>query len=558
MMNKLLIKYQTLAVFIIYVIIFCILTWPLVINISDYIYAVSGDPQATLYGFYQSITNPVKYLSPEPALFNLLGSWSSKLFGEVATYNILLLLGFTTTALAGYILGKFIIKNNYAAFWLGLVLGVSPFLTIQSINHLNFVFLGPLLIFIYLLIRMSKDFEIKSFIFLSITFVITSLLNYQYGFFAIIIGFFYFIYLLIFHLKQINGNFFFGIMIFILISLGSLLPFNTSLLDDMRERQIGNETNNFSVRNKEELKTYSAQWLYYFLPNPQNLLFGNSSEEKYQNLVDKLGTNFAEQTIYLGWINISLAALLIVWLRKYLSDLNKKITILFLILLFGSFYFSFAPNINIFGLKITTPANYIFDLIPFFRVYARLGVVVFISLVTLSAIAFSYLMEKYPQRKWLIVFIIYAFSLVEIYSFSSQYLLPASQKFMPKVYKQIIDYNNVKLAEYPLLTADDPNSYEYLFWQRIHKKDIIFGGNKNSPEESFRQKVINPAQIETINQLKNMNVGYLIIHTKKYLMENPEKHPFEYNDGKIPKIDTDKLNLELIGNYDGDLLYRIK
>ena len=55
-----------------------------------------------------------------------------------------------------------------------------------------------------------------------------------------------------------------------------------------------------------------------------------------------------------------------------------------------------------------------------------------------------------------------------------------------------------------------------------------------------------------------MNVGYLIIHTKKYLMENPEKHPFEYNDGKIPKIDTDKLNLELIGNYDGDLLYRIK
>jgi hypothetical protein len=82
------------------------------------------------------------------SLLGLVGAPITFLFGPIATYNILLDLGFASSALAFYFMVRRFVRWRPAAFVGGLLYGFSPFATAEGLAHLFLVFaaIPPLVI----------------------------------------------------------------------------------------------------------------------------------------------------------------------------------------------------------------------------------------------------------------------------------------------------------------------------------------------------------------------------------------------------------------------------
>lgn len=562
-------KYKDiLIVTLIYTIIALIFTWPIILHLKSYIYAQSGDPFGALYSFWWSISHQMNFNFPSASLATLLPQLGSRAMGEIATYNIFTILGFVLTGLAGYILVNKITKNNLAGFFSGLILVIAPFRIAQTMQHFTFADLSLLLFFIYFLFLSWKKADFKN-IFLSAVFlVLVTLYNYQYGFFAGVVLSVFFIWLFLrwaivnkLSVTQFNYKIIYYILVSLIFSVAVIGFFNYSVFKDAFLFNNNEKATVAPTRNWSELSVYSAHSFYYYLPSPENPIFGKYTKPAYDNLINRKGTNLTEQTLYLGWVALGLTiyGLLFRVLRKikkepYPSELDPYISFFTLLGLAG-LYFSFAPIIDIFGYEFKTPAYYIFPHFPFFRVYARFGLLMMISVSMLAGIGLTELLGKIKLKRWMwLVFVaLCIFSTAEFINIPPVRTIDVSERAMPGAYQYLKNQPQGLVAEYPFLPSEEPKSYDYLLWQRYHKFPLLYGTPVNSISDGVRKTILNPEDEETINKLKEINVKYVIVHERLFTLENAKKYPEEYNNGIIPQIKSSKA--KLIWHDNEDLLF---
>jgi hypothetical protein len=220
-------------------------------------------------------------------------------------------------------------------------------------------------------------------------------------------------------------------------------------------------------------------------------------------------------------------------------------------------YFSFTLAFSIFGINFKTPANYIFPYLPYFRVYARFGLIVALSVSILAGMGLSFILDKIKNKRisvLLYVFLVFLL-LIEFINFPPTHSVNGSKNAMPEIYENLAKLDKGIVAEYPLLPTQEPLSYDYLLWQRYHQMPLVYGAVKGTEEDDFRKSILNPEDSKTIDRLKSIGVKYLIIHLDSYTKENIKKYPLEYNLGVPPEISSSKL--ELISQSKNDLLYKI-
>lgn len=581
--NNYLIKILILASCII---IFFTLTYLLINNLSTSIFGGDGDSFSTLYYIWWIKDHAINYGFPTSVLFILPAKIGSILFGEIITYNIFVLSGFILTGLAGFLLIKKITKNIVSSVFGSLVLANLPFRTTQSLQHLNFADLSGLLFFIYFLILTKENPNFKNIFFSGLFFILTTLWNYQYGFFALIIFIIFIIFALINKLlinKDYNLNSKRIIFIlFIMISCSAIITiFNLQAIKDYKSiwgKDIEKVTT-LPIRSQYELKVYSAKWFYYLLPSPDNPVFGKLTVTKYDQTIQGLGTNQTEQVNYLGWIPLLLALLGIMQVTKLIiynfSDFqmsrdsvplakesecwkNLRTHVWFFVLLgLSSLALSFSDTWVFFGYNIKSPAQYLFNYIPFFRVYSRFGLLVGIATTVLASIGLTAILAKISKikPKYLVFIIISILTISELLVWPKDRLVRVDYQAMPEVYKFLAKEPQGLLVEYPLLSSDNPKSYEYLVWQRYHQFPLVYGSVINSKDDDFRETILNPEDSKTIDKLIEMKVKYLIVHENKYNIMNAKKYPQEYNYGKAPVINNNKI--KLINQSDDDKIYSI-
>jgi len=561
-------------IFGIYLLLGIIFTWPIITKLGTLIYGFKGDPFYNLWIFHNLRFNDLLVnvsfglhdqsyiLQPVQPLIILYGKILTYCFSDIITYNLIIIFSFPLAGLAIYLLTKLFTKNVLVSFFAGIIFAFSAYHLARAEQHISLVSIYWLAFFVYFLFKFWRDSNWKYAILCGLFFSLTLMDNYQYGFMALIVGLLFYAFLVVINYIKKEKKFwiytkFFLLAIVAALSIISIFDFKIvrTIFSNQGATALGPE------RNISELPVYSAQKFNYILPSPENPILGKFAEEKYDQSIKDTGGNLTEQTLYLGIIPILLLlyCFIVILTDDKIQTRKYRLPVIFLSLLFlVGLYFSFAPTVEIFGLTIKTPASWIFPHLSVFRVYARFGLLVILSVSVLAGIGLSFLLEKIKSKK--IVMLLYCsialLLLLELLNFPPFHYVDVSKKAMPEVYQALENNLTGVLAEYPLLPSEEPKSYDYLLWQRYHKFPLVYGAPINSEGDEFRKTILDPSNNSTIEKLKEIGVKYIIIHQDSYTSENAKKYPLEYNNGVAPKVDN--AQLELLGNFSEDTLYKIK
>ena len=565
-----------------------IITWPVITNTRSIIFGYAGDPFGSLwwlwwkkYALLNHLDSNFTGLLSAPwgtmvsnfavSVSDWLALGLGIIFGsEIVGYNLVILINIFLAGLAMYWLVNYLTENKLAGIFSGIAFILSSYLLAHSQQHLGLsgVFWFPLII-LYLL-KFSEEEKWKNICFSGIFIGGAIAQNFYYGYMALILMLVFAIYFLAIKIiKKENAlKFILQLILIGIIALVLSLPITYNSYYEFINKSNA-VTQNTTVRSEAELSVYSAKWINYFYPSPNNPIFGKFTKNAYNDSLKQSGSNIAEQNLYLGIIPILLMIYCLWQITKVKNPTQidrveanqksrNKIFILFLLLLaIVTLYFSFTLAFSIFGINFKTPANYIFPYLPYFRVYARFGLIVALSVSILAGMGLSSILDKIKNKRisvLLYVFLVFLL-LIEFINFPPTHSVNVSKNAMPEIYENLAKLGKGIVAEYPLLPTQEPLSYNYLLWQRYHQMPLVYGAVKGTKEDDFRKSILNPEDSKTIDRLKSIGVKYLIIHLDSYTKENIKKYPLEYNLGVPPEISSSKL--ELMSQSKNDLLYKI-
>lgn len=504
-------------------------------------FGLTGDPFynhwvfANLAGAKLSVSalvpniDPNHMLLPSQPLIDLQGKIFAYLLGPAGAYNLIIILGFVLTFVASYLLAGKIFQTMSARIFSALIITFLPFRLAHSQVHINMVSTQWLIFSIYFLIGLKEKKTLLGSLLLGLFLTLTFLDNYQYGLFAVFAVLVFAICELGIAISRKKYKDYFAFVFKLFISAVLLLVlmaiFDSKLIGAILG---GNSISSLgAVRNFGELKVYSSHLPYYVLPSPMLKFLSGSFMEIFATKARELGTNTIEQTLFLGWIPLTLAGISLFFRSK-----TQNYKIYFLIIAIVAFIFSIAPTISILGFAFNSPAYYLFNELPVIRVYARFGLLAGIAVAILA----GYTIERIGNKKISTV-IILALTFLSLLEFYPKNIFPTQNTTNPpQVYVELAKLEPGIVAEYPLLPAEEPKSYDYLLWQTYHHFPLIYGSSANSTGESLRRDLVNPSEVQTIKKLKAFNVKYLIIHKDKYLAGDSWKYPAEYNSGKVPDL----------------------
>lgn len=530
------------------------------------LYGLAGDPLYNLWVFNQlngaKLVVSAAYQNPDPKhillpaqpLIDFQGWLFSKFFGPEAAYNIIIALGFILTFVAAYLLTKKITSNRLSAILSAVIITLLPYRLIHSQLHLNLISTQWILFFIYFLLLVREKTTIYRVGGLGLFAALTVLDNYQYGAFGLFCALVFVVYDFLCRYK--NGEL--AVFYKTLKSLAAALAVTCILVLASDHKILLSIINGFNfanlgpTRDVFELKTYSTFWFYYLAPSPALAFLSGPFAPLFLDKIATLKTNVVEQTIFLGFIPTAMALFA---LSKLPRGANRFKIGYFAVLAAVAVLLSLVFDIKIGGVSLQSPSAIIFHKFPIIRVYSRLGFLVGMSVALLAGWTFAALTSKFSRLTKVAILSGLCFLLV-IEFMPKQPFPTINTSKVPAIYGELEKMPSGTVAEYPLLPAEEPTSYDYLLAQIHHQMPLLYGASPSSSGEGFRKQLVDPTNPQTIDLLKKANVSYLILHQDKYLLGDKDKYPREYNGGTIPEISSP--DLELVKCLEFKCLYTLK
>lgn len=568
-------------------------SYPLIFNLGSMFYGFSWDSLGAIWSFWWLKFSYVQglplyvhtYLSYPfgqifssmlfPYLINGVGFLLTFFTHEIIAYNILKLISFPILALTTYLLIYYLTRNKVVSAVIGLVYAFSPFHVIHNIAHFANVYWLPLTILFLLKLLWERGY--KNGILFGFFWGLTFVDNVYYAyFFGLLIPIFIVVYLSnqehrvsLFNISFLKFVFI-GFLVFFLVVFPMLYPMVKEVLFVQSKQVVGISG---LARNFSDLFIGSAKPLDYFLPSKHNPFLGWLVPDLGMGPLK--GHKYTEHTLYLGWSLILLAGYAVYCSARKIGELgtnkeNRHAVYLFLSVAIAAAILSAPPFIPIGDYqvnfqtreviaehKIYLPQYFLYKLFPMFRVYARMGAIVLLAVCVLSAFGLKEILNRINSKtgKFLFLSSFLTVVLVEYAEFPSFRLTKVKE---PEVYKWLASQSGqFPIVEYPLGASDDPyTTYEYYFYQRIHKKYLVNGAPKGTPADEFRKEIIDISRGVTVAKLSGIGVIYVLVHRDKYIKGNeyvpldwltkPPRDkifPVEYNDGKIPSLPMNKLKL---------------
>lgn len=498
------------------------------------------------------------YGSVQP-LYELLFFLPAKLLGELKAHNLILFSSFPLTAFTTYIFLFYVLRDHLAGCIGGVLFGFCSGAVSQGLaGHLSFSFNFLLPVFLLTLFYHRSHRTVISSLLIGATYSCLSLLCLYWGYFTVFVGA-TFVAFDCWTSKQkskvdVIKGYVPGVVLALIVLVVVLYP--AMHFQAVADREV--LQNIGFKRSTSHFVVYAAYPWEYILPSMNHPFFGKGVERIFQILHH--GSNYFEQGIYLGIIPI-LFSFLGVRLYKQRTLPTSQNEALFFFLSLGLFMFllSFPPYFPLGPVRIPLLSYPFIYLVPMFRAYARAGIFVSLALACATAIVISYMRTR-GRSAWLIL-------LVPLFLFDTWNVSPAFFEKLetPRVYTWLADQpGDFIVAEYPMMPGDEASFYQYVFWQRIHKKRMVNGAlSENKPAMELYQKVSDLSDPETLEVLRRIGVQYVIVHEAGY-SEGPIPKKLKryfppdvsarmYDGGVAPRLKT----LKPVQRFGSDVVYRL-
>jgi hypothetical protein len=510
------------------------LTWPLVLHMGTRIYGPPGDSTAEIYNLWSFTHSGFHILgtSHETATgapfgwdqgngVNVQRLWyifpaylAAKVIGEIAAYNLIVLTGLALSGAAMYWLVRSLVRGPATAFvaaWAGFVYIVFPWHVVKAAGHAGLTHIEgfPLLLLAVLAWFRSPTSARATAIALA-----TALLWITSGYYGVAAMVALAVLLpvaALSHRRRLGtgraaagvGVVFGGafLVALVILAFGRIGDINTGY---------------FISRSKADLIAYGARPWEYVLPAYSNPHFDTAGW-----LTPRLhGSNFAESSLYVGWVTILLAGGWLLWAlaaRRRLGREQKFVAIGFAAVVAAALLFSLPSPIP--HTSVPTPSRLVWEVASQFRVPTRFQALVMAALVPLAALGLAGIC-----RRALVAFRsrAAAVAVCAVFGLFSWYELSVSSPGLAAVDAPPPEYLALRkappgiVAEYPLVALDQARNSDYTFWRRVDGRRLLNGASHGSFPDLVREALEDPASPGTAAALSALGVSTILVHPDAY------------------------------------------
>ena len=413
----------------------------------------------------------------------LLFSPLTHVFGEVFTYNFLILASFPLTAFGAYLLARELWSSRLAALLAGIIIGFCPYRLMHATGHLSIVSTEWIPFFFLYLERLISKPRLKNAVLAGIFFGLSAWATWYYFFMTLIAAVFYVAFRInwklslkaLWHLLKLG-------LISVAVALALVLPFlipyylatHGAVVDD---------------RGAGESQACAAALADYIIPPTTHFLWGAKVDHLWRNGPNGLWQS--EWQLYLGVVALLLAATGVFHRRR-------RVVVALTAMALGCLIFSFGPglyithppplgaNTNDVALSsIATPGRLLRQLPGFnnLRAWARLGFFVELSVGLLAAGGLARLLdwmkEQLHARAFVQVGVTAVVTGLVLFDF-----FPRPEGMSPVAPRAVDQWfakqpGNFAFMEYPIPNHGYGGPAIYV--SRLTGKAIIMGSSQNPP-----------------------------------------------------------------------------
>jgi len=496
--------------------------------------------------------------------------------------NVVTIFSFVLCGFFSYFLFFHLTKSRISSLILALGFTFSPY-HLNKVAEFSYIFIADwLVLFVYCFIRLKEKQDFKNILFCSLSLGLVIAFNIYYAFFCLLFIFGFFIFAFFYQwkfkihdfLKSSNSRFlaalkFLGAVL--IVGLGSFLLNAAPLIKILGVFGSGNVSTTEKaqaglVRSFDYLIAQSARPLSYLLPASTHPMFGSFTKSMFGSLF--YGRGPVEQTLYLGWGVLFLS----IWAFRqwkfkrlnlslypdYLSSKENFFIGFFLFSALFAFICSMPPVVNLGITKIYFPSYFFYQILPMLRAYARLGVVVMLSVCVLAAFGLKFILGKIRTKKIKIVFSALVLCVMMLEFTNVPPSRVADLTNIPEVY-QWLRYQpaEVVVVEYPMAIAasgEAQENYDYMFYQTIHEKRLVNGAAQGTKGFDVKKKIAKIDAPETPDILRSLGTKIIVFHSGLYKTG-------EYREGvdvlgEVPHPERIK-DYKLIQQFGDDYVYEI-
>ncbi len=294
------------------------------------------------------------------------------------------------------------------------------------------------------------------------------------------------------------------------------------------------------ARSYQDVVKYAACFSDYFLPSEFHPLLSKITHW-HQKEITKKGRHFSDRTLYLGFFPLFMAIALLFFRRRYEQRDRFLIALSFFCALFF-IWFSLSPWLKVGPISIPTPSAWLHPFFPMFRFYSRAGFLVSLFVALLVAYSWKYFPIKFSKertRNWVCA----AAAALILFEFC---LIPPFHNLnlakTPEVYQWLKEQpDDFAIVEYPFPESIQEQQQKYMFYQRLHQKSLVNGGDAGTLSDMLRKHAQHIDDPKMWSLLAYFGTRYAVVH------------PYQ-NKEKFKQIESLKL-IETFGKTD---LYQIE
>jgi len=560
-----------IPIFIFFALVAIFFTWPLVARFTRSIYGIPGDNLGTIWQFWwfrnaasfgakASFSPLIGFPFGSPAISftlepvsDLIHRFLLLFLNEVAVYNLLTISSFFLSGITMYYLVRHLTRDRWAALFGGLAFSISSYHIIQSQMFVNIAQIQWMPVYILALVVFMKKPSGRNAFLLCLSAIIVIGTCIHYGLF-----------MMIFTAAFLLGRFSYGrlharkqirkglstrrahlrinrttltlCLVIVLVVVVFFAPFFYRFLNPPQaENNWPTSQIPGDVRSQLMAKWGSALPLDYAAPNASNPLLGGISKR----IPGSLRSSLYGDTQSVGWVIIALAVLALVVTRDRFgssdgparpgegdsiqtaeaggsdadsSEHNEDRSMIWGFAAAGTvaFILSMPPYFNLGSRKIPLPSIVLRPLVPWFRWYNRLSVVVGLCAIVIACYGLSWLLARIKRIPKEVVFLaLLAFLVFE--SLSTPVFKTFEFGKTPGVYRRLAEMPaGTSLVLYPLYEPAYFYTSRYLFYQRQFKKPVLNGAPGETDGETLRRTVYNPFNPDTPGILRRFDIRYVV------------------------------------------------
>lgn len=394
-----------------YLLMAVIISWPLAANMGHHIAGggSGGDQSGYLWDFWnisehglslwgtdlqETISAPFGRESPGSVNVTLLSTlgpaWVvASIWSPIVAYNVTVFLALTLSAAAMYMLARWVGAGRWIAGWAGGAFMLFPYETLRAQTHVPLAHIWCLPLVVLVGLRWLERPSWRRALWMAAGLAACWVTNPYYGTMGfVIVG----VCVLVAAVRMARGT---GwrpmlrrvgeavgaVVLVVLVPLGILFTVASGSIDQSLRR------------DPVELVLYGARLSDYLLPSIHNGFYaGLFGAERWADI----GSPGGERTAFVGYVTLLLAALAVglVLGGRAAATRQRLAVVTSLPLLVALLLFSSVSPVSVFGRAVDMPATYIFEALPYLRVFARFAAAVMVVLLMLAAIGLTVLLRN--------------------------------------------------------------------------------------------------------------------------------------------------------------------